>query len=419
MPVVRRDIRICFAGNVGAQAHRDFMVHLYAARRADHERVVLDFSGCQRAYLDGMVPILAHVDEARRAGLAVSARMPENEVTRRFFLSSNWAHLLDPAQFESINAMNARRIAARRFGTPEEQQAVVDAIVDIVMEKMILDRDVIAGLEWSINEIVDNVLNHSECLEGGIVQAGTFENKVAFVVADSGRGILTSLREGHPDVQTDADAISQAMKAGVTRNVDAGQGNGIAGAMRVALMSGGMFEITSGTAQVAARTASGGHPAVYRRPVAQRFPGTLVSVEIGSNKGFRLAEALRFSGAPHQPTDRIELYYETDDGAALSLRLQDESTGFGSRHAGRLLRTKCMNLMLAEPQKPLLLDWTGVRLVSSSFADELAGKLFVALGPLAFGARVRNAGMAGTVQSLVEKAILERAAQEVSRARSA
>lgn len=64
--------------------------------------------------------------------------------------------------------------------------------------------------------------------------------------------------------------------------------------------------------------------------------------------------------------------------------------------------------------KPLLLDWTGVLLVSSSFADELVGKLFASLGPLAFSARVRKVGMDATVRGLVDKAIMQRAAQVVN-----
>ena len=96
------------------------------------------------------------------------------------------------------------------------------------------------------------------------------------------------------------------------------------------------------------------------------------------------------------------------------LRLCEESTGFGSRLAGRQLRTKCRNLLNAEPAKPLLLDWTGVPLVSSSFADEIVGKLFASLGPLAFSARIRNVGMDATVRGLVDKAIMQRAAQVVN-----
>lgn len=124
-----------------------------------------------------------------------------------------------------------------------------------------------------------------------------------------------------------------------------------------------------------------------------------------------LWQALGFSGEPHEPVDIIESMYETDTGDAMVLKLRDESTGFGSRPAGRQLRTKCENLLNAEPAKPLVLDWTGVPLVSSSFADELVGKLFASLGPLGFSVRVRNLGMDATVRGLVDKAIMQRAAQ--------
>lgn len=202
------------------------------------------------------------------------------------------------------------------------------------------------------------------------------------------------------------------MKAGITRDPDAGQGNGIAGTMRIATKSWGLFEITSGQTQIVVRTnQTDGSPTsrVYTRK--ESLQGTVVYAELRTDKQFDLAEALGVDGKPHDPGDIIEMHYETKAGAALSLKLSDESTGFGSRLAGRQLRTKCMNLLRAEPTKPLLLDWTGVLLVSSSYADELVGKLFVELGPLAFSARIRNLGMDSLVRGLVDKAIMQRAAQ--------
>ena len=243
----------------------------------------------------------------------------------------------------------------------------------------------------------------------GIAQVRTFAESVSFVVADAGRGVLASLREGHPELRTDEQAIGEAMKASVTRHPDAGQGNGIASAMRIPVMSDGFFQITSGLAQVAARKEP--KTAVYNRTEAQRFPGTLVHARVGLQATFHLSEALGFSGAPHQPTDLFELQYETEDGDAIAMRLKDEAPGFGSRPAGRQLRTKCSNLLYAEPEKPLLLDWAGIPLVSSSFADELIGKLFVSLGPLGFSARVRNIGTEATVRALIDKATVQRTAQ--------
>ena len=281
--------------------------------------------------------------------------------------------------------------------------------MDVVMRSMELDRDVIRGLEWSINEITDNVLNHAQCDDGGIVQVSTFieSKKVAFRVADSGRGILASLSEGHPDLRTDKQAIGEAVKAGVTRNPEAGQGNGIAGILRIASLSGGSLAVTSGLARFLVRD---GTSKSYNRSASQRFPGTFVYAELGTEARFRLSEALGFSGT-EQPTDLIELLYESEHSDALVLKLNEEATGFGSRRVGEQLRTKCMNLLNAEPAKPLILDWNGVPIVSSSFADEFVGKLFVTLRPLDFAARIRNLGMESVVRGLVDKAIIQRAAQ--------
>ncbi len=222
------------------------------------------------------------------------------------------------------------------------------------------------------------------------------------------------MREGHSELQFDADAIYKALEAGVTRHNDYGQGNGLAGALRIATASGGYIEITSGRAQVVCR-ANDSNP--YRRGPQQCFQGTFVYFEIDLDSELELSEALALGGAPHRPIDLVETLYETEDGSAISLRLRDEEVGFGSRMAGRQIRTKCLNLLDAEPEKPLLLDWEGIPLISSSFADELVGKLFATLGPLVFSARVRNIVMRHVVHSLIDKAIMQRAGQTIARSR--
>ena len=415
--VVRLDEnRVRFVGRVNALAHRQFMSCLHDCRKRGYDDVVLDFSTCEAAFLIGMIPLLSSTDQLRREGVDVTIELPEMPDLERLFLNTNWAHFLQPARFDKSDTTHGRHLSAQRFGDSNQQQQLVNEFMDVVMRNMTLDRRVIAGLEWSVNEITDNVLNHAECEEGGIVQVSTFMEgrKIAFGVADSGRGILSSLREGHPGLRTDAQAIDEAMKAGITRNPDEGQGNGIAGTLRIATLSKGSFQITSGLARIEVRTdqASGSPDSrVYEEREAQRFVGTIVYAELGIDTRFRLSEALGFSGEPHEPVDIIESLYETDAGDAVVLKLRDESTGFGSRPAGRQLRTKCENLLNAEPAKPLVLDWTGVPLVSSSFADELVGKLFASLGPLRFSVRVRNLGMDATVRGLVDKAIMQRAAQ--------
>ena len=248
-----------------------------------------------------MIPLLAGVDALRRDGVSFSIDLPVDEKLKRLFLNTNWAHILAPGHYQESDTVHDRHVATHRFDDANGQHKLVNSFMDVVLRSMELERDVIGGLEWSINEITDNVLNHAQCDDGGIVQVSTFieSKKVAFGVADSGRGILTSLSEGHSGLRTDKQAIGEAVKAGVTRNPEAGQGNGMAGTLRVASLSGGSFAVTSGLSQFLVRD---GSSKSYNRGESQRFPGTFVYAELGTVARFRLSEALGFREPKNLPT---------------------------------------------------------------------------------------------------------------------
>ncbi len=415
--VQREDNRIFFTERVDPKAHGQFMWCLHDCLEKGYEDVFLDLSQCEAAFPNGVLPLIASIDNLRREHKEVSVTLPASEYIQRLFLNTNWAHLLEPDRYAPSETSHPRHVPARRFNTAEHQHRLVGKTLNVLLGGLpSLQRDDLSALEWSINEITDNVLTHADCDLGGILQVSTFENagKVAVGVTDSGRGIRESLRESHRELTDDADAIYKALEAGVTRHSDIGQGNGMAGALRIAMMSGGSIEITSGRAQVSYRD---GRSTTFRRSRRQTFHGTFVYFDIDLATRFDLSEALDFGGGPHRPVDIVEALYETDDGRALALHLRDEEVGFGSRMAGRQIRTKALNLLAAEPHKPLLLDWDGVPLVSSSFADELVGKLFATLGPLTFSLRVRNTGMRPVVHGLIDKAIMQRAGQTLARAR--
>ncbi len=415
--VQREDNRILFTERINPQAHGQFMWCLNDCLEKGYEDIVLDLSQCEAAFPNGVLPLIAGVDDLRRGHKDVSVVLPTADYLQRLFLNANWAHLLQPDRYPRSETNHPRHVPARRFRDGNQQHQLVGEALDVLLSGMpALQRDDLSALEWSIDETTDNVLNHAQCDAGGILQVSTFERdrKVTVGVADSGRGILESLRESYPELQYDDDAIYKALEAGVTRHNDYGQGNGLAGALRIATASGGYIEITSGRAQVVCRA---GDSSPYRRGPQQRFQGTFVYFEIDLDSELQLSEALAFGGEPHRPIDLVETLYETEDGSAISLRLRDEKVGFGSRMAGRQIRTKCLNLLDAAPDKPLLLDWEDVPLISSSFADELVGKLFAELGPLAFSARIRNIGMRRIVHDLIDKAIMQRAGQTMARSR--
>lgn len=386
-----------------------------ATHRRGYEDVVLDFRATSKAWPDGMVPLICQIALLRQQGCTFSLELPDDDWTKRLFLNGNWAHYIAPDEFDAHDVRTPFDLPATWYDASNHKQ-IVDQVVEIVMGSMEIERPVLAGLEWSINEITDNVLNHAESAVSGLVQVVTQRDnhRISFVVADAGRGILASMSEGFPSLRDDAEAIGEAIKQGVTRNPTVGQGNGLAGTLRVATLSNGTFTIMSGQALLSvyrdAETGEyGDHISRLARP--ERFQGTVVTAEFDSSAPLRLEDALGFQSPDWEPWDYIDAGYTAGDGRSLTIRLGDETAGFGSRTAGQQVRTKCLNLLRGERSLPLVLDWAGIPLVSSSFADEAIGKLYAELGPLTFGSRVHNVNMEPLVRSLVERAIVQRMTQ--------
>ena len=263
-----------------------------------------------------------------------------------------------------------------------------------------------AAFEWSVNEITDNVLVHSDSSVGGLVQVSTFRRmnkQVQFVVADPGQGIPESLRAGRPEISSDTEALDEAIKEGVTRDKRVGQGNGLFGSYQICSHCDGTFIVMSGHASLR-----------YERSKLSigsekiPFAGTLVVVTIDFTRPKLLEEALRFGGRKHSPLDFVEVEYEEEHGGNIRFRLQDESPSFGSRVAGAPVRTKLSNLMHMRIEGKVVVDFEGVPLVSSSFADEAFGKLLLAVGPMEFLQTFEFVNMMGTVRQIVNRAMTQR-----------
>jgi STAS-like domain of unknown function (DUF4325) len=271
--------------------------------------------------------------------------------------------------------------------------------------------ELLRAIEWSLDEITDNVLNHADCPQGGFLQVDAPKGSgfLQIIVADGGRGIPESMREGHPRLRYDQDAVGEAIKLGVTRSPEVGQGNGLAGALRVATFSGGIFQVRSYRSTVTARRSNAGQ---YNQKVCGTAPeeslrGTVVIMKIRTDTNFDVADALN---VVNWVDDWGYLEAQYGDGN-VHLRLSDETSGLGSRGSGLQIRNKISTLLKAHPDQAVTLDWSGVPTISSSFADELVGRLFVELGPIIFNSRVRLVGMEPFVAALIDRAIRQRAVQ--------
>jgi hypothetical protein len=106
--------------------------------------------------------------------------------------------------------------------------------------------------------------------------------------------------------------------------------------------------------------------------------------------------------------DFVETHYEQNDSDEVQFTLKTEATSFGSRLAGTPVRNKLVNLVRMCPGQRIIIDFTDVPLVSSSFADEVLGKLFMELGPMTFAQRLDFRNLSSIVRQLTDTAIAQR-----------
>lgn len=381
-----------------------------AVQNAGYRDLVLDFSGCTAAFAGPMLALCAQIMRLRQARVDVELIWPNDQKLARLFRNANWAHFIEPRNCPPSEFKGHSQVPATHFTNGDEQQKAVTRIVNAILGAIPdLERKELAALEWSINEITDNVLNHAQSPIGGLVQVSTFQRsrkRIEYIVADAGLGIPSTLRSSHLNLTSDAAALEQAIREGVTRDKNVGQGNGLYGSYQICSHSNGFFQIESGYGKLMFSEREGLRIGTERIP----YEGTLVAAQIDFSVPRLLEEALKFGGNSHQPVDYVELRYEQHDTENLLFKMAEESQSFGSRVAGAPVRKKLLNLARMCPNRKIVLDFENVPLVSSSFADEVVGKLFAELGPLAFMQRFDFRNIDQTVRQLVDRAIAQRLA---------
>ena len=401
--VVRDADRIVIKGQIGPpDLHRFCAILHHAIDQRGYRDVILDFSTCEgisESVMLPLVPILTKYRELENFDFRYI--QPQEDVLRRLFINTNWAHYIMPERYAQ-NPHEGGHVPALRFGYGANggQGDILDRVMDLILSQLQTNRDTLKAVEWSLGEIMDNVPNHADSPVGGFVQATAYrsQNTVEFVVADAGIGIPESMSmNDHPA------ALRRAIDEGVTRDKTRNAGNGLFGSYQVAAISNGTFEIRSGWGLLY-RTIEG-ELRNYR--AAAPYSGTSVRCRIGLEEKDLLEKALRFKGERHDPPyDYIERKYESDEGE-LMVELKSEARhDFGSRQGGRRIRAMIENLL--RERATITLDFGGVGVFSSSFADEVFGRLFVEMGPRAFMRRIDMRNVDSTVEGLIDRAIVQR-----------
>lgn len=405
----RRANQVVIAGEFGIQDVRKVLAVIHETVNVrGHQDVVLDFSDCVLAFSGAMLPLCAQSALLRTKGVDVSLILPNDDRLRRLFLNTGWAHFIEPSEYQAPERRNfTRQFPAARYQNHEEQEALLDELLEKLLAVIPnFNRAAFASVEWAMNEISDNVLNHSQSPVGGFLQLSVFDPRrfrVEFTVSDAGVGVPTTLRTSVPDIRDDADALMQSVRSGVTRSAQDFQGNGLYGTLEICRVGGGKFSLNAGKGLLYSVNKT-----VSARNDNVPFCGTTVDAVIDFSEPALLEKALAIDGRVHKPVDYIELRYEQDGLRSVPFKLDEQALSFRSRPAGKPVKTKLSNLVQACPGQVIQVDFGGITVISSSFADEVFGKLFLELGPMRFMQSIRLQNVSPTVQALIDRAITQR-----------
>lgn len=241
---VSGDLEIAHVRRVLAVLHETIQVR-------GHRDVSLDFSNCNLAFSGAMLPICAQAMLMQLEEVEFDLSLPVSDRLRRLFQNTGWAHYISPKKFDPPDRQSTnRQFPATQYRTHEEQETVLNELLEKLLAVIPnFNRAAFAAVEWALNEISDNVLNHSQSPIGGLLQLSVFDvrrNRVEFTVSDAGVGVPGSLRPTRSEIRTDADALMQSVRSGVTRNPQDFQGNGLYGTLEICRVGGGKFSVNAG-----------------------------------------------------------------------------------------------------------------------------------------------------------------------------
>jgi len=286
--------------------------------------------------------------------------------------------------------------------------------MEALTDQVHCEEGVIDAINWCLFEVMDNVFQHSHADAGFVMmQLHRAERRCVIAVGDTGIGIQKSLvaGEGAPyEVLVDpARCIEHSLQQGVTSKGGQNQGNGLSGLRRAVELNGGELCVTPGWGRWTFRDGRSLKRTDRFQILADRedHQSTLVDWQLDCSQQVRIDEAL---GRERPESSELLERVEDDDGVhRISVNEIEES--LGSRKLGTDIRTRLENYLAAGADF-VLLDFKGVGVVSSSFADEVLAKLAVSMGELEYRRRVFVDNASVTNRSLIETAILLRMGSE-------
>jgi hypothetical protein len=295
-----------------------------------------------------------------------------------------------------------RFVPLKQISSTKDVHAAVSGLCDMTTRFLDNAKIFVPAMEWAVNEVVDNIVIHSQSKIPGIVGAQYYPEKheIKIGIVDGGLGIRATLAERYP-YSKDFEAIEKAIERGVTRNPEIGQGNGLAGTVEIAQLNQGEIAIYSGAGSFESKSRS----STFSKMV-NGFGGTIVSMLLKTEQPVDLMETFMAEGATGWNYFDAEAQRLVEGGG---IRVIDEIPHTRGREPAKALRNKILCLLdsIGEGKK-LRLNFDSVRSPSSSFWDELLGRLICEISSDVFRRKIEIVNIDPISHALAKTVVKQR-----------
>lgn len=294
-----------------------------------------------------------------------------------------------------------------RYSTGVEATKLVSAFVKYIDSKEQCAKGVVESFEWTTNEVMDNVLQHSKSEFGYVMCTLTRNAQISFAVYDNGIGIYKSFQGSDFRFRNPIDAITGAMKKEYTRDKRHNLGNGLWGMTELVLNNKGLLNITSSGVTVGynadAKLYKGS--STCAKIGFTEVPGTLVDFQFRCNNEVPINEIFDDG---YSYTNLLVEELE-DEKERINIKVGNLSFGYTTRDSGERARIYAINMATQTNEKQtIIIDFDGISVISSSFADEFIAKLVTHYGVVKFCTLFRIINLKEVNVSILNNAIAGR-----------
>ena len=376
-----------------------------AGRNQGYIDFAISLEGNMRTYPNICVPISAMIDYYNTKELSFSFQFSPEKAD--YIQHTSFHNPKEIELFIGSPELNFPLDKVWKFSSSEGVNALATAYINTIRESDQLGQGVLGGIEWCINETMDNVLQHSLAPYGFVMgQLQKESKKLLLCIFDWGIGIYNSLKPSKHNPSTPLDAITMALQERVTRDDQIGQGNGMWGLSQIIKENSGVVRISSCGAVYSynnnvVKTIESGYVNFGRDQGS-----TFIDFQLDYSIPINISRAL----GGNEPLDLWLEDRELNNGEYL-ITVSELAHGTGTRQSAIKLRNLVLNVYHEKRQK-IILDFEGVNVISSSFSDELIGKIISEYGFMFFinSFEVRN--VSSTSIGIINRSIEQRMAQK-------